>query len=167
MTSELNGTFHARSHECSPYRKVTVDLVQIVVLGAAKLLVHVVEDFFHKRTILTRNMKIAENGQNLSILQHAFGLATGLSVLGFVTVSVGHTSELDALLAFEFTVTGLSVLVEPNVEQLALGIDWEPKRPNFAPAAIFATTRSSSSPGRFVVHPAASTWQESRQSVLR
>ena len=58
-TSELNGTFHARSHEYSPYRKVTVDLVQIVVLGAAKLLVHVVEDFFHKLTILTRNMKIA------------------------------------------------------------------------------------------------------------
>ena len=98
-------------------------------------------------------------------MERGFGLATGLSVLGFVSVPVGHTSELDALLAFEFTVTGLSVLVEPNVEQLALVIDWEPKRPNFAPAAIFSTKRSSSSPGRFVVHPAASTWHESRQSV--
>ena len=50
-----------------------------------------------------------------------FGVATGLTVLRLVSVSAGHTSELDALLAFESTASGLSVLNEPKVGQLARG----------------------------------------------
>ena len=55
------------------------------------------------------------------MVDRIFGLATGLTVLGLVCVSSGHTSELDALLAVESTATGLSVLDEPKVGQPARG----------------------------------------------